>query len=220
MGSKWKRLVAPALALGVTACAHQGTVVQSPAGAPPPVVVTGSRIPPGTQLVAQLDQPIGKDTRPGTMFTAHVAQPVLDAAGAPIIPDGSVVMGRVADVKSGGRNRPAEVDLVVDRLLVRGVEHPLDARIVATDVEAPKHGIKGSYVGIGAGGGGVLGAIIGGWQGAVIGGIAGAVAGTAVSLGLSGREANLPQGTALAIRLERPIPVAALRGPRPAMRTP
>jgi hypothetical protein len=204
--------VLTALLLG--ACAESTTRVQSPASEVGPQVVRGNKVPSGTNVLAALDQPIGQDTKPGQVFTAHTVQAVVDSQGAPIIPENSQITGRVADVKSGSSDRPAEVDLVIEKIAANGVDLPVDARIVATDVEAPKHGVKGSHVAIGAGGGGILGGIIGGWQGAVIGGLAGAATGTAVSLGLAQREAKLPVGTVLTVQLTRSIPVAALRGGR------
>jgi len=204
--------VLAALVLG--ACAESTTRVQSPPSEVGPQVVHGNRVPSGTNVLVQLDQPIGKDTKPGQVFTTHTVQPVVDSRGVPIIPENSMISGRVADVKSGSGDRPAEVDLVIERIAANGVDLPVDARIVAADVEASKHGVKGSHVAIGAGGGSVLGGILGGWRGAVIGGIAGAATGTAVSLGLSEREAQLPAGTVLTVQLTRSIPVAALRGSR------
>jgi hypothetical protein len=205
------------LVVAASACASHETVVASPAQAEP-IVVTGSHIQSGTRVPTRLDQAIGKDTPRGQTFTAKVMDPIVDENGEAIIPAQSVVMGRVGDVKAGSGSKPAEVDLVIQSVLVRGVEHPIDARIVATNVEGGKPGVKGSHVAIGAGGGGLLGGILGGWQGAVIGGVTGALAGTAISLGVSGKEAKLPAGTVLVVELQRPISVASLRGPRPAMR--
>jgi hypothetical protein len=214
-----KKLAALAsLVLGLGACAteKQTQVSSPPAGQPQ--VVYGDNVGAGTRLTVALDQPIDKNTKPGQTFTARVVEPVVDPNGLPIIGTDSVVMGVVGDVKSGSHDRPAEVDLVVNRLLVAGVQHPLDARIVATDVSGGKPSVKGAHVGVGAAGGGIVGGIIGGWQGAVIGGLAGAATGAAVSLGVSGREASLPVGTTLLVQLDRSIPVAAIRGPRPAAR--
>jgi hypothetical protein len=169
-----------------------------------------------------LDQRISEDTKPGQIFTARVAEPFLDPTGEPIVPADATLLGRVANIRPGKGGHPAEVDLVVDRLLVRGVEHPIEARIVAGDVPAaPVHRrLKGSYVGGGAALGALVGAIAGGWMGAAIGGLAGAGVGVAVSLGMptGATEPNIPEGTAFVVQLDKSIPVAALRAPRPAER--
>jgi hypothetical protein len=206
--------------LGLAACGTTETRVASPEGPPAPVVVQGSRIEPGTQLTVQIDQPIGKDTAIGQPYTGRVVQAIVDEAGDPIVPVGSQVQGRVAAIQRAKGKQPAAVDLTVETLQVRGVVHPIDGRIVATDIEASSHGVNGLHVAAGTAGGALLGGILGGWTGAVVGGIAGAITGTAVSLGLSGHEAKLPAGTALVIELKRPIAVAALRGPRAAQRGP
>jgi outer membrane lipoprotein SlyB len=119
----------------------------------------------------------------------------------------------VAELRKGGVNSPAAINLAVDKLRVRGSEHPVAAHIAATDVQASNRGINLTYLLGGGLGGGVLGAILGGTGGALVGTAVGAGAGTLVSLGTTGREAKLPAGTALAVQLDQPLPIASLRSP-------
>jgi hypothetical protein len=176
------------------------------------VVVHGTEIAAGTKLVAQLDQPLGSGvSHPGDRYTAHLVQPILDASNHQVVPAGSIVEGHVTELRSGGLNKPAAINLTVDHLRAGSVEAPIAAHIAAADVEAPHKGINLNYLLGGGFGGAVLGAVIGGTTGALLGGALGAGAGTLISLGTTGHEAKLPAGTALAVELDRPVPLSALK---------
>jgi hypothetical protein len=199
---------------------HPSTTVRpaAPQNAASPQVVSGDTIQQGTRILAQLDAPIGvKHAQAGQPFTATVVQPVVDAEGIPIIPVGSRVTGHIESVANGTISEPGDVSLAIDSLEIANQEHPLAASIVATDVEAPSHGVNPNYVVAGGAGGAVLGAVLGrGLGGALVGGALGAGAGTLISMGNERSNQVLPQGTALAIQLDQPIPVVALRGEVPA----
>jgi hypothetical protein len=205
--------------VGLAACA-KGTQVNAPAvgGGPTaaenPTVVQGNTITSGTRLIVQTDQPLGSDNaHVGQSYTAHVVHPVVDGSGQTIIPAGSEIVGRVAELRMGGLNSPAAINLTVDKLQVRGSEHPISAHIAATDVNASHRGVDLTYLLGGGVGGGELGAILGGTTGAPAGTASGAGAGTLISLGTTGREARLPAGTALAVQLDQPLAVRPLLPP-------
>jgi hypothetical protein len=216
---RWVCGIAAGCAL-VAGCATSQSPYAGPPNPPPggeigPLVVSGDTIAPGTRLIAQLVQPIGTDvSQPGQSFSASVVEAVVDPSGVEVVPYGAQLWGRVADLRSGGNGEPASVALTIDALRVRGIDHPVRAHIVGADVEASRRGVKASHVLGGALGGAVLGAILGGGRGALVGGAVGAGAGTLISLGTARTEARLPAGTAIALELETPLSVAALRSGR------
>ncbi|HSO00542.1 MAG TPA: hypothetical protein VLS89_19755 [Candidatus Nanopelagicales bacterium] len=202
------------VSLGLVAgCTEPAAEVRSPYGvAYEPVFVQGRTVPAGTRLIVRLEQPIGTEISvQGQRYTASVVTPILDGEGEPIVPAGSTVTGRVASLRSGGGGAPAQVLLTVDSVIVNGVEHPLEAQILAADVGAARRDVRAEPVLGGLLGGALLGGVVGGGRGAVIGGAAGAGLGTAISLGSAENEARMPVGTALAIELTRPIPVYVLQ---------
>jgi len=237
--SRWVELCLLALGLAGAGCAtEQPTAVTAPPGyaapgypaqpvypatpAPPgppaqvaPTVIPGDTIPPGTRLFVGLDQPIGAGlSQPGQAYSATVVSPLVDTYGNVIVPAGAQVIGRIEQIAPAANNLPGAVALTVDALRVGGLDQPIQANIVGTDVQAPQRGIRPEWVLGGAGGGAVLGALLGGDVGAaILGGALGAGAGALISLGVSGSQAQLPAGTALAVQLTAPLSVAALHAP-------
>ena len=195
---------------------RQVTVATPPGtqgGAVAPVVIPGDTVQPGTRLFVRLDQPIGAGlSQPGQTYSATVVSPLVDNYGNTILPAGGQVIGRVEQVASPQSGQPAAVALTVDALRVGNVDHPIQANIVGTDVQAPHRGIRPEWIVGGAAGGAVLGAILGGSaRSAILGGALGAGAGTLISLGTSGSQTQLPAGTGMAVQLTAPLSVAALR---------
>jgi hypothetical protein len=136
MGTKLFR-VALVTALGLGACAslapqqQNQTRVQSLPPNPRPIV-RGGEIPAGTKLLVQLDHAIDLSAQAGQRFSARIAQDLLDASGQPVIPMGAEVRGRVLSARAGTQNQPAQVNLILDDLLVGGVVHPVGAKISST----------------------------------------------------------------------------------------
>jgi hypothetical protein len=163
----------------------------------------------GSRLLVQLDQPIGLDeSHVGERLSGHLVQRVVDAHGQVLIPAGAPLFGHVADIRTGsGIGQPASISIAFDEIDVRGQRLPIDARVVGADPAAPQHGVDPRNI-VGSGvPGGALGAILGQSTGAVAGSAAGAGAGTVISLGMNMQNNQLPAGTALALELERPLPL-------------
>jgi len=197
--------------LALDGCAYLSTKKTAPA--PPklePLVVEGLSVRRGTELVVTLDQPLGKDSPPGMEYTAKVIQKVVDGKGREIIPVGAQIIGRVTRVSAGSSSEPARIDLTAEKLHVNGVDHPINATYVPTTVPVGKQTLEQNAK-RGAVRGAVLG-ILGGPAGVVLGGLSGAAVSTGFSLGTAGRDpAVLPVGTTLTVKLDRSIPVVALR---------
>jgi outer membrane lipoprotein SlyB len=78
---------------------------------------------------------------------------------------------------------------------------PIRSRVVSLKEDS----VDKSKVGIGAAMGGILGAVLDGGKGALIGVLVG---GGGAMVGTKGDEVELPAGTVLTLRLERPVPAA------------
>jgi hypothetical protein len=106
----------------------------------------------------------------------------------------------VRDVERAQRpSKAGRLDLDFDTLYLDRDRLDLRARVVS--ISAPTAG----KAGIGATLGAILGGVLGGSKGALIGILVG---GTGAVAGTKGEEAELPAGTVVRIRLERPLNLA------------
>jgi hypothetical protein len=167
-------------------------------------------IPAGTELPVVLDTGIGSDT-------SHVEEPVrahLSRAvvvdGEPVLAEGSTVSGVVTNATRSGKVKGrAQVGLRFNILIPRGEDERYEIATAAIGRTAPATKQKDAItIGAPAAGGAIVGGIVGGKKGAAIGGAAGGGAGTAVVLSTRGKEIHLPAGTALRVRLTKPITIS------------
>jgi hypothetical protein len=172
------------------------------------VVETTARgnLPAGTTMWVQLDEPITPGvTQPGDRFVGHVSQELRAPNGDILVPRGATVEGHVAEIRHGTENQPATARLAFDSLDMNQTREPLrGATLVQMQVAQKQPEVKPGYVGVGAAGGAVLGAIISqSVGGALVGGLAGAAAGTLISLGTTGggQGEAIPKGSQMAIKL-------------------
>lgn len=165
----------------------------------------------GTEIVVRLDEAVSSKTaRREDRVDASVLRPVR-AEGLLAIPAGARVRGIVRDAEPAERpSKPGRLDLAFDALYLDRTRLDLHGRVVAISGEDDRRDTR-EKAGIGAVLGGMVGAILGGKKGAIAGmviGAGGAVAAT------KGDEVDLPTGTILTVRLDRPltVPRAAERG--------
>jgi hypothetical protein len=162
-------------------------------------------VPDGTQIQVRLEDPLSSKTaRPEDRVVATIADPVYgDRSGSrPVIPAGTPVRGVVQDVQPA--ERPAKggrLDLTFNQLLLGDQTVRMDVRVV----DMKQGGLNKRSAGLGAVVGGVLGAVLDGAKGAVVGAILG---GGGAVVASSGKDVELPAGTLLTLRLERPLRVA------------
>ena len=120
-----------------------------------------------------------------------------------VVPAGSEVRGRVTTAVPSGRVKTrARLAFTFDMLVLEGKEYsigtgPLDITAGSTRKK------DAATIGIGAGAGAVVGAILDGKKGAGIGAMIGGATGTGVILTNTGKEVELGSGTRLAVRLTR-----------------
>jgi len=162
---------------------------------------SGTAVPEGMDLRIRLDEGISSETaRPEDRVEASLAQSVR-VDGRVAIPAGARVLGVVRGVERAHRpSKGGRLDLVFDRIYLNdGSQLDMRAHVVSLEGDLDE---KGEHAGIGAVIGGVLGAIVGGKKGAVIGAIVG---GTGSVVARSGDDLDLPAGTVLTLRLDRPL---------------
>ncbi len=164
----------------------------------------GMSVPAGTVLTVSFDQTLSSaDSRSGDRFTARVVDPVL-LNGRVAIAAGSVVSGRVVDVKPakklGGR---AQLNLEFASIrFASGGESPISASFNG-QAESQKDAVT---IGAAAAGGAILGRILGkDSESTVLGAVVGGAIGTGIAARKKGEEVNLPEGVAVEIHLDAPF---------------
>ncbi len=176
-------------------------------------------LPAGTALKMKLENTLTTfSSKAGDPFQARVTEAVV-VNGKAVIPIGATVQGRVTKTSEPRRiaGKPTIAIYPENLVLPNGERFVLNATLVdtslrsGTDVNqegqfkgAGHDGKDLTEIGMGAGAGGLIGALAGGGKGFLIGGAIGATA--TVSHWLSKhRSAMLPAGTELVMELSRPM---------------
>ena len=184
-------------------------------------------VPDGTRLQVRLESTLNSKTnRQGDRFTAKVVESVL-VRGKEVIPEGTIVEGRVAEVRNAGRIKGrAQVHLSYERLILpNGVSETIIAsqaelddtqreemdRKEGTILGESNRKRRAAEIGAGAAIGAGIGAIAGGKKGAAIGAGAGGLIGLVDVLRRGGEEIEIPAGTLMVIRLDRPLTIISTR---------
>ncbi|HEU5458092.1 MAG TPA: hypothetical protein VFU68_05700 [Terracidiphilus sp.] len=156
----------------------------------------------GTEIPVRIDHRLDTRTaRDGETFTGELYAPVQATNGAIVFKRGTPVMGEVVASKSKGRFKGAGV------LGIRLEE--IGSQSVRTNEYAVTAKGKGkrtaAFIGGGAGGGALIGALAGGGTGALIGALAGGGAGTAGAAFTGRRDVVIPAEAKVRFRLEAPL---------------
>ncbi|HXM37999.1 MAG TPA: glycine zipper 2TM domain-containing protein [Gemmatimonadales bacterium] len=173
------------------------------------------RLAPGARFdMAATDTISSRTAKPGDPFSARVVEDVKTASGDVIIPAGSVVNGKIADVKPAPNPRtPGTLTLTVTSITVRGNTYPIEASIDSLETVHKGRGVTSgdaAKVGVGAVAGAVLGRVIGGnKKGTIIGGVVGGIAGAGVATQTKASDIVLPAGAHIIVRLTKELAVTA-----------
>ena len=164
---------------------------------------TANEIPVGTEFDVRLQNPLSSKTNEvEDRFEATTLVDLKDDRGRVLVPAGSTMRGVVSSVKRASRlERTGSMTVAFDRVTINGRSFPMRATVTQA---LESEGIKGEAekIGIGAGAGAILGAIIGGAKGALAGiliGGGGTIAAT------EGKDVELPVGTILRVRVDAPL---------------
>jgi type IV secretion system protein VirB10 len=194
------------------------------AAAPAPAPAAhNARVAEGTKIRFTINQSLStKTAREGDEFSGVVSRSVRQGDTV-VIPEGSVIRGRVNHVQRPGRVKGrGELGLRFDELeLPNGQTYDLSASLTSLEEgeketvdeegQVKSEGTKkrdAATIGAGAGIGAIIGAIAGGGKGAAIGAGGGAAAGTGLVLLTRGKDVELKRGSELAIQLDRPLTLA------------
>lgn len=164
------------------------------------------------------EQITSKTSKVGDMFTVTVVDPMYSEGGELVVPSGSIINGKITKVtaaKRGGEPGVIDVEFVSVKLpnnktyIINGTLTELTAEAKSDDEgqvsgDKMKHR-KIVFIGGGAAGGALLGAIVGGGKATAIGAVIGAGAGILGERLLKGEEAVVKQGTEFGIYLNKTV---------------
>ena len=164
-------------------------------------------LPAGTTLQLELQSAVASDSSSvEDTVRATLRQPV-SVDGHAVLPTGAEVIGTVASVERSGRVKGrALVAYRFDSLNFAGERYDIHTNTLSHQAEATK-GEDATKIGIGAGAGAAIGALLGGGDGAAKGAAIGGGAGTGVVLATRGKEVRLGPGADVTARLTEPLTV-------------
>ena len=184
---------------------------------PPPVEVQRPRF---EELTVKADSVVGiKLEQSLSSATARIEERVtalvsrdVTVDGRTVLPIGTKLEGTVMLVEPGSKFKGrARLGIRFHTIvLADGQKVPIQTEALYRDGESAT-GSTATKVGTGAAAGAILGAVIGGKRGALIGAGVGAGGGTAAVMAGNPKEALLPSGTALTMRLTNPVTITIER---------
>jgi hypothetical protein len=182
----------------------------------------------GHKIRVRMNEHISSETaRVGDRFTTTVVDPVY-AGGVEVIPAGSIIGGRVTEVRRAARRSKAGVLGVsfISLQLPTGLSRAINGSLTDMSAETVTYDNEGQvsgrssrnrnivFIGGGTATGALIGAIAGGGKGAGIGAGVGAAAGVAGAYFSKGKEAVVRPGTEFGVILNQSLslPAANVRG--------
>ena len=165
-------------------------------------------IPSGTAITVRLQNAVSSATStPGDEFEAVLDQPIV-IDGETVAPTGAQITGRVVAAHRSGRlTHPGYLRIALASMMVNGKTIPMQSSSVM--VAGASHKKRNlAWIGGGAGGGALIGAIASGGTGALIGSAIGAAGGTGAAYGTGKKDVGFGPERRLTFRLTRPITIA------------
>ena len=174
----------------------------------------------GTVMRARMNSTISSKTAVvGSTFTSTVTEPVYSSTGVVVIPTGSTLTGRVTSVRKAAKGgEPGQIDVsFVSVRLPNGRTRSINGSLTELESGKTRSDNEGTasagkmknrkviFIGGGAAGGAVLGAIVGGGKATAIGAILGAGAGFLGERFMKGSEAEVKSGTEFSVYLNQAI---------------
>jgi hypothetical protein len=177
-------------------------------------------LPANTVLRVRLNQGLtSKTANIGDRFSATVTEPAHSSGGTVLIADGSKVWGRVTAVKRAGRSSPGTLTVAFTSVVQpNGRSNPINASLYNDESGTDNEGtVKGKsqgkrnavFIGGGAAGGALIGAIAGGGKGAAIGALIGGGLGVGARKYEKEKDADVKSGTEFSVILNRAVSLPA-----------
>ena len=176
-------------------------------------------VPTNTVIRVRMNEHLNSKTaRVGDRFSTNVTEPVYANGGTEVIPVGSRIWGRVASVRPAGRRTPGNITVSFTSVqLPNGRSYPINGSLTTLEADAVNSDNEGTvkgrgnrkrdavFIGGGAAGGALIGAIAGGGKGAAIGAIVGGALGTGARVYEKESEADVKSGTEFGVILNRAV---------------
>jgi hypothetical protein len=164
-------------------------------------------LPAGTTLPLELKTPVASDTS-HVEDTVHAAlRSPVSVGGRQVLPAGTEFVGSVTQAERSGRVKGrARIAFRFNSMSLAGDRYDISTAPVARVAEATK-AKDATKIGIGAGAGAAVGALLGGGDGAAKGAAIGGAGGTGVVLATRGKEVRLGAGADVNTRLTAPVTI-------------
>jgi hypothetical protein len=172
---------------------------EAPAATSPPAATDGITVPTGTRLVLRMSDTVDSSRHPdGHRFRAQL-ESALVVNGKTVAPRDTVLHGRVASSRQGGRLRgSSEMSIQITDVMLNEQLVPISTGELTSQTQNEARNTVGRSAR-----GAAIGAMFGGGSGARTG----AAVGASASLLTRGARINIPQGTILETTLSAPLEI-------------